>query len=178
MPFNGAICGSLRAGAQREHLYRGSCYQSSNPDRCYDALCMFSLLYFTQEICLEESEGKGHPQSQAVLADILTPSCICVLSPWKLGLGSTWRALNHSPLSQTRGWCCEYGSVRSASPTCCIVSHCGREQPSFLRVRRSFTGLLHFLCEFRGSIVGVRWRLTISATLCCWWFSCSGRAYL
>lgn len=27
----------------------------------------------------------GHLQSQAVLPDILTPSCVCILSPWKLG---------------------------------------------------------------------------------------------
>lgn len=46
-----------------------------------------------------------------------------VLSPWKLGLSSTWRALNHSPLLQTHGWCCEYGSVQSASPSCCDQSH-------------------------------------------------------
>lgn len=155
---------------QSEHLYRGSCYQSSNPDRCYDALCMFSL--YTQEICIVGERGKGRLQSQAVLPDILTPSCVCVLPPWKLGLSSTWRALNHSPLLRTRGWYCDYGSVRSASPSCCIVSHCGREQPSFLRVRRSFAGLIHFLCVFRGSVVGVRRRLATSAALCCWWYSC------
>lgn len=66
-------------------------------------------------------EGKGCPQSQAVLPDILTPSCFCALSPWKLGLSSTWRALNHCPLWRTRGWCCEYGSVRLASP---VLLHC------------------------------------------------------
>lgn len=53
LPFN---CGSLRAGAKSEHLYRGSCYQSINPGRCYDALCMFSVC--TQEICIEEEREK------------------------------------------------------------------------------------------------------------------------
>lgn len=150
---------------QSEHLHRGSCYQSSNPDRCYDALCMFCVL----ERCVRG--GKGHQQSQAVPPDILTPRCIYVQSPWKLGLTSSWRVLNHSSLSRTCGWCCEYGSVRSASHSCCSVSHCGREQPSFLRIRRSFAVLLHFLCVFRESVVGVRWRFATSATLCYRWFS-------
>lgn len=68
-----------------------------------------------------KGEGEGRQQSQAAPPDILTPSCIYVLSPWKLGLSSTWRALNRSPLLLTRGWCCEYGSVRSASS---LLLHC------------------------------------------------------
>ena len=130
---------------------------------------------YSRDLCRRRERGGGwggHLQNQAVLPDILTSSCVCVLSPWKLGLSSTWRVLNHSPLSQTRGWCCEYGSVRSASPSRCIVSHCGREQPSFLRVRRSFAGLLYFLCLLRRSVVGVRRRLATSAAWRCWWFSC------
>ena len=110
------------------------------------------------------------------------PSCSSRHTHLKLRLRlvtlETWSQLNLasvkslSPLSQTRGWCCEYGSVRSASPSRCIVSHCGREQPSFLGVRRSFAGLLHFLCLLRWSVVGVRRRLATSAAWRRWWFSC------
>lgn len=91
----------------------------------------------------------------------------------------TWSQLNLASLkslSTLAAGAVNVALFRSASPSCCIVSHSGREQPSFLRVRRSFAGLLHFLCVLGGSVVWVRRRLATSATLCCWWFRCGCRS--
>lgn len=51
---------------------------------------MFRCPVCAQLLCPRGSYSRrewqgGHLQSQAVLPDILTPSCVCILSPWKLG---------------------------------------------------------------------------------------------
>lgn len=84
----------------------------------------------------------------------------------------TCQALNHSSIPAHFS---ESGSVRSASTSHCVVSHCGREQPSFLWVRRSFTGLFCFLHVLKGSVMRVRRRDATSAALCPWWFSLGWR---
>lgn len=120
---------------------------------------------------LRLSDGGGEGREKDVcraklfLPDTLTPGCNCVLSPWKPG---ELRVALHSSCRPVAGaW--------NMAPSCCIVSHGGREQPPLLRVRGSCAGLLHFLC-----VVGIRRRLATSAALCCQWFCWGfrGRAHL
>lgn len=98
MPFSCAICGSVRAAVQSEHLYRGSCYHSGSPDRCYDALRVLTLC--TQEICVE-----GEREKDVRRAKLFFRTHSPQVPPVSRHLGnvSAWRALNHIPLSQTRG---------------------------------------------------------------------------
>ena len=132
-------------------------------------------------MCQEGGGGRERrQQSQAVPPDILTPRCISVPSPWKLGLSVTWRALKsllapRTPRLLLWTWLSVIGL-----PLLLLGSHRGREQLPLLWVRRRFAGLLHFLCVVRQAVVGVRWRFATPATLRPRRFSrgCRGRAHL